>query len=233
MNYALLMSADPAWGLASGIEMMLARLGFTVCTNSAGAPEAQSIRLVLVDCQSAQPEAVSVLDGVSLSAESVRLAVVPAELHTLPPALGFHAMLPMPVDECTLVSALAARHYVAVATSERQTLHAKIDELACRDEAIAQHFIRLLIDTNISTLAMLRDAFSTLSWDGIGSAAHRLAGSARMLDCAAMIAVLSRLEAVAHERELALARALLQVVADTVDSLDASLHELLDSTALS
>jgi HPt (histidine-containing phosphotransfer) domain-containing protein len=233
MNHALLMSADPAWGRSSGIELMLARLGFTVCTNAADAPESKLIRLVLVDCPSAQPEGASVLDGVSLSAGSVRLAVMPADLHTLLPASGFHAVLPMPVDECTLVNALAAQRYASIAASERQTLRETIDELACGDEAIAQHFIRLLIDTNSSTLATLRDAFSTLSWDEIGSAAHRLAGSARMLDCGGMIAVLSRLEAVARERELALARALLQVVADTIDSLDVSLRELLNLTALS
>jgi chemotaxis protein histidine kinase CheA len=67
-----------------------------------------------------------------------------------------------------------------------------------------------------------------LSWDEIGRAAHRLAGSARMLECAGMIAILSRLETVARERELALARALLQVVAGTIDSLDVSLRELFE-----
>jgi HPt (histidine-containing phosphotransfer) domain-containing protein len=230
INHALLVSADPAWGRASGLESMLHRLGFAVCTNSAAVAELQSIRLVLLDCSSGQPGAIAMPGGVSLPVASLRFAVAPADAAVLPVAAGLHGVLPTPPDECTLILALAAHRYVAIAASERHALGAKLNELACGDGTVALHLIRLLIDTNDLTLATLRDAFRTLSWEEVAGAAHRIAGSACMLDCSGMVALLARLETAAREREFALAGAILQVVADTIGSLDASLRELLDAS---
>lgn len=204
-----------------------------MCADPAALAERQSIRLVLVDCSSSQPEAVAMPDGVALPAASLRFAVMPADAAALPVAAGLHGVLPTPFDECTLILALAAHRYVAIAASEHHALGAKLNELACDDEAVALRLIRLLIDTNGMTLAALRNACAAVSWEEVAGAAHRLAGSARMLDCFGMIALLVRLEAAAHEREIALARAILQVVANTIDSLDVSLRELLAARAAS
>ena len=228
---ALLLSADPAWGYSSGLDVMLSRLGFSVCVDLADVADSQSVTLTLVHCPLGQQLAAERLDDVSLPKGSLCFAAVPADgaadVDPLLPA-HLHGVLPVPLVECTLIKALASRHYITLTTSECQTLKTKVEELTCGDLAVTQHFVRLLIDTNAATLSTLHDAFSTLSWDAMASAAHRMAGSARMLDCTGLIAFLVRLERAAREREQELARAIVQVVGDTVDRLEFALRELLE-----
>ena len=230
MNYALLTNADTGWMQASGLEAMLARLGFTACAEPAKVlADPQCVRLVLKHCPSGELGIASMPAGVPLPADTLRFAVVPHQAHAHGAALGFHATLSSPVDECALVDALAACRYVAISAHDRDSLHARIAELACDDETVARHFIRLLIDTNDSTLAALHDAFSSRSWDAVGHGAHRMAGSARMLDCRGLLALLSRLEDAARTNQVELARPILQVIAHTIDSLNVSLQKLLDA----
>lgn len=137
--------------------------------------------------------------------------------------------LPLSIKESQFTNkGIVEQCHFALTAIKPQTLNAKILELACDDHAIGQQFIRLLIDTNRITLSVLHDAFNIASWDAVVSAAHRIAGSARMLDCADLINLLVQLEAAARQREADLARMLLQAVANIIDALDAALQELLD-----
>lgn len=232
MSYALLRSVDPAWAQSSGLETTLGGLGFRLATQAQASTVPESIRLVLVDCRRGVQTANQNAGGVALPAGCACFAIVDADA-SVPERLAlterFHAVLPLPLDECALVDALTARRYVAISASEQRSFGAKLHELSCGDTAVAQHFIRLLVDTNRTTLAALRDAFGASSWDGVASAAHRIAGSMRLLDCAGMIALLIRLEEAARTRNAALARAILAMVAESLDYLDTSLEKLLDA----
>lgn len=116
----------------------------------------------------------------------------------------------------------------ALPSGQPSILYAKALELAGHDHVTAARLLKLIVDTNQSTLALLRDSFARTSWDVLGSAAHRLAGSARMLECHELLALLEQLEAVARKQELALVTALLPCVVDALESLDASIQKALD-----
>jgi HPt (histidine-containing phosphotransfer) domain-containing protein len=102
---------------------------------------------------------------------------------------------------------------------EAHALHAKALELAGDDPAIATRLLAMIADTNRTTLASLQDSIGALSWDEVASAAHRIAGSARLLGCGALIALLSELEAAAREREHAVVGKLMPLVADALATL--------------
>jgi HPt (histidine-containing phosphotransfer) domain-containing protein len=114
----------------------------------------------------------------------------------------------------------------AVSASELGLLDTKLDELSLGDSAVAQRYIRLLVDTNETTLVVLRDAVRASSWNRIASAAHRLAGSMRLLDCNGMVDLLIRLEAAARVQDAALVGALFPVVVRSLDYLDSALDAL-------
>jgi HPt (histidine-containing phosphotransfer) domain-containing protein len=218
------------WEQSDELEAMLARLGFAVYAENAKArAELERVRLILARYPVDDADAVSMLGSASFSAphSHLQFAVAQQEAHTAALAEGFHAALTFPVDECALVDALAKGRYIAVSADERQALRARIRELACDDDAVASRFIRLLIDTNRSTLAELWEAFRARSWDALTSGAHRLAGSARMLDCGGLFALLSRLEEAANAQQQRLSHSILQVIGNTIDDLEVSLHQLL------
>lgn len=232
MSYALLISANPAWTRSSGLETTLGRLGFHTSTEAMVLAVQESVRLVLVDCQLGAQEEGPQPEGIALNAGCLHFAVVHAgaSAQALADLAGrFHGVLSLPVEERALVGALAERRYIAISASERRSFGEKLDELTCGDATIARHFIRLLIDTNRTTLAALRTEFGASSWDAVASAAHCIAGSMRMLACTGMIALLVRLEAAARERDAVLARTLLAIVADSIEYLEAQLEELLDA----
>ena len=103
------------------------------------------------------------------------------------------------------------------------SLRAKALELAGDDQAIAKRLLEMIADTNRTTLAALRDSLAAASWDDVASVAHRIAGSARLLACGELIALLTRLEAAAREREYAVASTLLPLVVDAVAQLNVSI----------
>ncbi|EIF35531.1 Hpt domain-containing protein [Burkholderia sp. Ch1-1] len=106
-------------------------------------------------------------------------------------------------------------------------LRQKALELAGGDHVTARHLLEMIAQTDRTALAALRDSFKAASWDSVGSAAHRIAGSARMLECHEMLALLTRLEAAARARDVALAAALLPRVADALGELNISIGEAL------
>lgn len=231
-NQALLVSADPAWGRSSGLAKTLEGMGFSVRTDSQLA-EYMPVRFELVDCASGQSK-VPLSSRMNATSSRLRFAMVTTQVSaaTLEHIKDrFDGVLLMPLDECTLAAALHAHHYRAATSREQLALHERVSELVCGDEAVARHFIRLLVDTNIVTLGALRDAFSASLWDAVGSAAHRLNGALRLLDCSSTIALTSRLETAVGRREVCLARAILPVLVDAIENLDAWLQTMLSTTA--
>ncbi|MFM0341063.1 Hpt domain-containing protein [Paraburkholderia fungorum] len=230
MNYAILTGDDAGWGQAKVLGAMLERLGFTSCADAAVTPA--SARLLLVQWTSCGREMTAMPHHSALPADSLRFAVVPSDVSDSARAVlteHFDDVLTAPVDEIALCNALAAQHYDALAPSERQSFCAKVLELACDDAGTARHLLQLILDTNRPTFTLLLDSFDAESWDMVGSAAHRIAGSARLLDCKALIALLIRLETATREREVALAKALLPLVVNALESLDVSVQEALGS----
>jgi HPt (histidine-containing phosphotransfer) domain-containing protein len=100
-------------------------------------------------------------------------------------------------------------------------------ELVSGDHVTAGRLLEMIAQTNRATLASLRESFEAASWASVGSAAHRIAGSARMLDCGDLTALLTQLEAAARERDIALAIALLPCVVDAIEELDVSIGKAL------
>ncbi len=228
MNYVILTGNDSGWGQESDLNAMLTRLGFTPCADLA--VTSASTRLLLVQWAPHGRDATAMPNHVNLPVDSLRFAVVPPDVCVSARAAlteHFDEVLTAPVDEIALCNALAAQHYDALAPSERQSFRAKVLELACDDAPTARQLLQLILDTNRATFALLRDSFDAASWDMVGSAAHRIAGSARMLDCNGLIALLRRLETAARERDVALANALLPLVVKALGSLDSSVQEAL------
>lgn len=106
---------------------------------------------------------------------------------------------------------------------EARALSAKALELAGDDHAVARRLLEMIADTNRSALASLQESVASSSWDDVGSAAHRIAGSARLLACGELIALLVELEAAARERQHAVAGKLLPLVVDALTKLDVSI----------
>nr|WKF59931.1 Virulence sensor protein BvgS [Paraburkholderia busanensis] len=106
-------------------------------------------------------------------------------------------------------------------------LEAKALALTGGDACSARRLLALIVETNRAALAQLHAGFAAATWDSVSSAAHRIAGSARMLECDGLIALLTQLEAAARGREIGTVTALMRSVADALASLDASIDAAL------
>jgi HPt (histidine-containing phosphotransfer) domain-containing protein len=106
---------------------------------------------------------------------------------------------------------------------EAQSLRAKALELAGDDHAVARRLLEMIAETNRTTLASLQGSVATASWNDVAGAAHRIAGSARLLACDELIALLTELEAAARERQHAVAGNLVPLVVATLAKLDVSI----------
>jgi HPt (histidine-containing phosphotransfer) domain-containing protein len=111
---------------------------------------------------------------------------------------------------------------------EAGELDERIDALALGDRAVARDVMCALIDTNRATLLYMMVARHDEAWDDLARAAHRLAGSLRMLSCTQEISLAQRLERAALERDALSVVALLPFVAQAVDHLNRQLDGLLD-----
>ncbi|SIT45781.1 Hpt domain-containing protein [Paraburkholderia ribeironis] len=103
------------------------------------------------------------------------------------------------------------------------SLRARALELAGDDRTVARRLLEMIAATNRSTLASLQASAAASSWNEVANAAHRIAGSARLLACGEMIVLLTELEAVAREPEHAAAGELLLLVADALAQLDGAI----------
>ena len=123
----------------------------------------------------------------------------------------------------TCAFARAAPRYAV----EADTLEDRIDALALGDPAVAHDVTSALIDTNHATLLYMIAARENGDWNDLARAAHRLAGSLSMLQCAREIALATRLERAALEHDAHETAALLPAVASAIARLEEKLNALL------
>lgn len=114
---------------------------------------------------------------------------------------------------------------------EAHSLRAKALELAGDDHAVARRLLEMIADTNRTTLVSLQESVAAASWDEVAGAAHRIAGSARLLGCGELVALLVDLEAAARERQHAAAGQFVPLVVDALAQLDVSIDAAVDGIA--
>jgi len=115
-------------------------------------------------------------------------------------------------------------------TYEARALRAKALELAGGDDSVATHLLEVIAETNRTTLASLRDGFAASSWDAVAGAAHRIAGSARLLGCGELIVLLAALEGAARKHAQPVVGRLMPLVVDALIKLDASIDASIDAS---
>lgn len=118
-----------------------------------------------------------------------------------------------------------------LSSPDPRRLWAKAAELVGDDEHAIRRLLSLIAETNRTTFASLHESLEALCWQQVGSAAHRIAGSARMVDHDALIALLTDLEAAARVPDTVRATALVPVIDDALAGLNASIEEALAFTA--
>jgi len=114
---------------------------------------------------------------------------------------------------------------VAISCPESRLLWANAQQLVGDDERATVRVLELIAETNRTGLASLQESFAARCWDEVASAAHRMAGSARMLGHDALIAALSELETAARQQHCELATALMPVIADALMRLDKAIEQ--------
>ena len=111
--------------------------------------------------------------------------------------------------------------------ADMRVLQQRIDALALGDRTVARDVTSALIETNRATLLYMSAARRSESWNELGHAAHRLAGSLRMLQCRWETALALRLERAALEHDALTAVALLPGVTEAITALNEKLDALL------
>lgn len=109
---------------------------------------------------------------------------------------------------------------------DQRALARKVHELAAGDVAVAREFIRILTDTNRTTLATLREALHAGSWSEAASAAHRINGSARLIGFRRLVGQTAQMESAAAAGDATRAAALIASVEADVERLDTWLANL-------
>jgi HPt (histidine-containing phosphotransfer) domain-containing protein len=117
----------------------------------------------------------------------------------------------------------------AMPSHDPYSLRAKALELVGDDHTAARRLLEMIASTNRTTLASLRASAAAASWDGVASAAHRIAGAACLLACSELVALLSELEAAARKPDHAAAGKLLLLVADALTTLDGAIEAAVGS----
>jgi HPt (histidine-containing phosphotransfer) domain-containing protein len=108
----------------------------------------------------------------------------------------------------------------AISLDEAQSLLAKAVELAGGDQVVALHLLEMIVETNEDTLGWLQESIGAESWESVASAAHRIVGSARMLESSELIALFTGLEEAARRQEGVVVGALLPLAIDALAKLN-------------
>jgi HPt (histidine-containing phosphotransfer) domain-containing protein len=102
-------------------------------------------------------------------------------------------------------------------------------ELAGGDQVVAQRLLEMIVETNRTTLMLLSESVTAGSWDSAASSAHRLSGSARMLELDDLVVLIDELEAAARAHKHVLTNTLLPHVVSAVTEFEASIKAALSS----
>jgi len=112
-----------------------------------------------------------------------------------------------------------------ISCPDSRLLRDNAEQLVGEDERAIKRMLELIAETNRTGLASLQESLEAGCWAEVASAAHRMAGSARMLAHDALIAALSELEMAGREQNRELATTLMPVVADALIHLDKAIEE--------
>ncbi|AUT72754.1 Hpt domain-containing protein [Paraburkholderia hospita] len=121
----------------------------------------------------------------------------------------------------------ACSRSVSGRAADMNALRERINALALGDRTVARDVTSALIKTNHATLLYMSAARHSEAWSELGHAAHRLAGSLRMLQCRRETALALRLERAALEHDALTAVALLPGVTEAITALNEQLDALL------
>jgi HPt (histidine-containing phosphotransfer) domain-containing protein len=121
----------------------------------------------------------------------------------------------------------ACSRSVSGRAADMNALQERINALALGDRTVARDVTSALIKTNHATLLYMSAARHSEAWSELGHAAHRLAGSLRMLQCRRETALALRLERAALEHDALTAVALLPGVTEAITALNEQLDALL------
>jgi HPt (histidine-containing phosphotransfer) domain-containing protein len=121
----------------------------------------------------------------------------------------------------------ACSRSVSGRAADMNALRERINALALGDRTVARDVTSALIKTNHATLLYMSAARHREAWSELGHAAHRLAGSLRMLQCRGETALALRLERAALEHDALTAVALLPGVTEAITALNEQLDALL------
>jgi HPt (histidine-containing phosphotransfer) domain-containing protein len=197
-----------------------------------------AVRLTVLTCEPQQIGSALAHAGVSSDTHDMRFAFLKEREHdTLAAELNstFAGGLPVPVPVTLDTGSVKAQGRCAVVliASDRRSLRARIDTLSCGDETIAAEFMRILIDTNCDALTSLNEAACGAQWTEFGKIAHRLNGSLKLIRCANVIGLASRMEQAALRGDAMKARAILPVFASVVQSVNAVMEQMLERSGYS
>jgi HPt (histidine-containing phosphotransfer) domain-containing protein len=188
----------------------------------------RAVRLALMPCEPQQIGSILARSGIASDTHDVRFAFLKDREHdTLAGEWSCmfedSMLLPFAGDGVKAQGRCA----VVLIVCDRRSLKARVETLACGDDAIAAEFMRILIDTNRDALAALHDAACRAQWTEFGTVAHRLNGSLRLVRCGNVIGLASRMEQAALCGDAVRARAILPVFASVVQSLNAVMERML------
>lgn len=187
-----------------------------------------AVRLALLSCEPQQIGSTLAHSGISSDTHDMRFAFLKDREHDALAAELNGTLadgLPLPLFSGGMKA--QRRCAVVLIVSDRRSLKARVETLACGDEAVAAEFMRILIDTNRDALASLYDAMRGAQWTEFGKVAHRLNGSLKLIRCGNVIRLASRMEQAALQGDAVKARAILPVFASVVQSLNAVMEQML------
>lgn len=222
MHHALIVSAQPKWAAESGVSDMLTGLGLSVhevhhldvtavsqyaivVLHSAtyrGAPHNRSEEPI------AMPGAIVLVSGIA-----------PAER----PAAS--VQLPEPITEASLSAVLAAAGYALPLPTDEAILQHVGDLVGC-DADIMAELVASLLATNRADQQTLADACAAGHWPDVRASAHRIKGTAHLVDAAALAALSLRIETLARQDDSETVRALMLLYMPAVAMLSQALARL-------
>lgn len=148
---------------------------------------------------------------------------IPAQL---PPSID--AVLPLHAGTVVIAETFASLGFVPFSAADGERLWPALDALTGGDADIRMELVQSLVLTNTEDLAALSAACHALDWDQARAMAHRIKGTARMLDCQATVAVCQAIETASIRQDGDTVTALVPLLTQAIQRLLAALAAVPD-----
>ncbi|GMG92831.1 hypothetical protein Cmtc_40510 [Cupriavidus sp. TKC] len=148
---------------------------------------------------------------------------IPAELPQ-----SIDAVLPLRADTVTIAETFAGLGFVPFSAADAARLWPALDALTGGDADIRTELVQSLVLTNTEDLAALLAACDARDWDQARAMAHRIKGTARMLDCHATVAVCQAIESASIRQDGDTVTALVPLLTQAIQRLLAALATVPD-----